>query len=49
MIPPSNGPQAPPQEKKSDFEELLKNYINSNKTRLKNQLALLKNLENQVG
>ena len=26
MIPPSNGPQAPPQEKKSDLKELLKSY-----------------------
>ena len=49
MIPPTNGPQAPPQEKKFDLEELLKSYINSNETRLKNQKASLKNLENQVG
>ena len=49
LIPPTNGPQAPPQEKKSDLEELLKSYINSNETRLKNQEASLKNLENQVG
>ena len=49
MIPPTNGPQAPPQEKKSDLEDLLKSYINSNETRLKNQKAYLKNLENQVG
>ena len=36
LIPPTNGSQAPPQEKKSDLEELLKSYINSNETRLKN-------------
>ena len=49
MISPTNGPQAPPQEKKSDLEDLLKSYINSNETKLKNQEAFLKNLENQVG
>ena len=48
MIPATNGSQAPPQEKKSDLEELLKSYINSNETRLKNQEVSLKNLENQV-
>ena len=48
MIPPTNGPQAPPQKKKSDLEELLKSYINYNETRMKNQKASLKNLENQV-
>ena len=46
LIPPTNGPQAPPQEKKSDLEELLKSYINSNETRLKNQEVSLKHLEN---
>ena len=31
------------------MKKLLKNYINSNEIRLKNQEASLKNLENQVG
>ena len=37
------------QEKKSELKDLLKSYINSNETRLKNQEASLKNLKNQVG
>ena len=38
-----------PQEKKSDLEDLLKNYIDSNETRLKNHEISIKNLETQVG
>ena len=38
-----------PQEKKSDLENLLKNYIDSNETRLKNHENSIKNLETQVG
>ena len=45
MIPPLNGLQ----EKKSELEDLLKNYINSNEARLKTNEVALKNLENQVG
>ena len=45
LIPPTIGPQ----EKKSDLEELLKTCINSNETRMKNQKASLKKLENQMG
>ena len=47
--PPSNGLQVQPQEKKSELEDLLKNYINSNEARLKSNEVALKNLENQVG
>ena len=38
-----------PQEEHSDLEDLLKSFINSNKTRLKNQEYSIKNLETQVG
>ena len=38
-----------PQKKQSDLEDLLKSYINSNVTRLKNQENSTKNLEIQVG
>ena len=37
------------QEKKFDLDELLKSYIDSSETRIKNQKASIKNLENQVG
>ena len=35
--------------KKSNLEDLLKSYINSNETRLKNHEISIKNLETQVG
>ena len=49
MIPPVNGLQDQPQEKKSELEEWLKSYVNSNEARLKTNEVALKNLENQVG
>ena len=41
-------PGSAPQEKHSDLEDLLKSYISSNETRLKNQENSIKNLETQV-
>ena len=38
-----------PQEKKTDLEELLRNFISVSETKLKNQVASIRNLENQVG
>ena len=38
-----------PQEKKIDLEELLRNFISVSETKLKNQEASIRNLENQVG
>ena len=38
-----------PQEKESELKELLKSFINSNETRLKNQEVALKNMEIQLG
>ena len=38
-----------PQEKKTDLEDLLRNFISVSKTKLKNQEASIRNLENQVG
>lgn len=38
-----------PQEEHSDLEDLLKSYINSNETKLKNQENSIKSLETQVG
>ena len=38
-----------PQEKKTDLEELLRNFISASEIKLKNQEASIKNLENQVG
>ena len=37
-----------PQEKQTDLEELLRNFISASKTKLKNQKAFIRNLENQV-
>ena len=45
----SNFPEFQPQEKESELEKLLKNFINSNETRLKNQEVALKNMEIQLG
>ena len=47
MNPPS--PKFAPQEKKTDLEELLRNFISVSETKLKNQVASIRNLENQVG
>ena len=49
MMPPVNGLQDQPQEKKFELEEWLKNYVNSKEARLKTNEVALKNLENQVG
>ena len=38
-----------PQEEHSDLEDLLKSYINSNETRLRNHEISIKNLETQMG
>ena len=42
-------PKFQPQEKESELEKLLKSFINSNETRLKNQEVALKNMEIQLG
>ena len=42
-------PEFAPQEEKFDLEGLLKSYIDSNETRLKNYENFIKNLETQVG
>ena len=44
-----NFPEFQPQENKSELKELLKSFINSSETRLKNQEAAFKNMEIQLG
>ncbi|XP_073119970.1 uncharacterized protein [Henckelia pumila] len=39
----------PPQEEKSSLEQMMQKFISSTETRMKNQDASIKNLENQIG